>query len=240
MGVKTSLSVGHQFGLGLIVCRQDIHTAYRHAEQKKIIQKIRCHTLSLSPQALPLLPWTALSSCMPRQQCSFHPLLLPDEQDGCWVAAASCLRPFALPCRCSTAVLCDHSPSLFFSLPLFRQPHRCASCRRCFLLPASTLAAAAAAAATSCCSLLAFLLLSLLLLSSSLLLFLPSFLLSSSFPLPLFLLPSSFPLPLSPLHLRLHQSVLLVLNNSAPLQREVKQPQPIIPSITLPPRYIRP
>lgn len=63
------------------------------------------------------------------------------------VAAASVSALSLFPAACSTAVLCYRPPRAFFfsSIPLFRQPHRRASCR----------AAAAAAAAACCCLLLA-------------------------------------------------------------------------------------
>lgn len=58
------------------------------------------------------------------------------------VAAASVSALSLFPAACSTAVLCYHPPrAFFFSIPLFRQPHRRASCR-------------AAAAAAACCLLL--------------------------------------------------------------------------------------
>lgn len=59
------------------------------------------------------------------------------------VAAASVSALSLFPAACSTAVLCYRPPrAFFFSIPLFRQPHRRASCR-------------AAAAAAACCLLLA-------------------------------------------------------------------------------------
>lgn len=71
---------------------------------------------------------------------------------GVWEGGCClCLRPFALPCRlqyCRSVL--PPSPSLFFSIPLFRQPHRRASCRRCVCC--CLLACLCCLLAASCCS----------------------------------------------------------------------------------------
>ena len=81
VGVKTSLSVGHQFELGLIV-------AGRTYIQLTGMQNKKNRGSGATPPSLPPSSLDCAKQCMPRQQCEFHPLSAPRRAG--WVVVGGC------------------------------------------------------------------------------------------------------------------------------------------------------